>query len=82
MVYALAGKRGKSPHNNMEDSMAEFKIYRVVKVEAPPAEPATGRYSTKKRKLRIIDAHGAVLELVLHGADDRALLVRTKEVPR
>lgn len=62
--------------------MAEFKIYRVVRVEAPKAEPATGRYSTCKRKIRIIDVHGAVLELVLFGADDSALLVRTKEVPR
>lgn len=62
--------------------MAEFKIYRVVKVEAPKAEPATGRHSTRKRKLRIIDAHGAVLELVLFGADDKALLIRTKEVSR
>lgn len=62
--------------------MAEFKIYRVAKIEAPKAESATGRYSTKKRKIRIIDAHGAVLELVLYGADESALLVRTKEVPR
>lgn len=62
--------------------MAELKIYRVTKVEAPPAEPATGRHSNKKRKIRIIDAHGAVLELVLFGADASNLLVRTTGVPR
>ena len=59
----------------------EIKVYRVARIEAPKAEPATGRYSTAKRKVRIVDVNGVTVELVLFGEDASKLLVRTTGVP-